>query len=158
MNFLNFEINERSYIKILIVFAILLVCFLASLMSTLLIFKSYTLGPNTSVNDEEINTHIDLLEHDSKKLEISGWAFKEGEAIGIVNCNYVIKHQETGKMYLMRTQMEDNINIVEEEHKKAGLHAQCLLLGVPKGWYDIYVLYRNDSEDILANTLISVEL
>lgn len=57
----------------------------------------------------------------------------------------------------MRTQMEENINITEEEHKLAGLHAQCLTIGMPKGWYDIYVLYKNDSEDILASTLISVE-
>ena len=70
----------------------------------------------------------------------------------------VIKNQQNEKMYLMRTQMEDNINIVEEEHKKAGIHAQCLLFGIPKGWYDIYVLYRNDGEDILANTEISVEI
>jgi len=158
MDFLNFEITEKIYIRILIVFIVLIIAFLALTMSSLLIFTSYKLGPNTSVNDEEINTHIDLLEHDSKKLEIAGWAYKEGEAIGIVNCNYIIKNRDSGKMYLMRTQMEDNINIVEEEHKKAGIHAQCLLFGIPKGWYDIYVLYRNDSEDILTNTLISVEL
>lgn len=158
MDFLNLEIDEKAYIRILIAFFIILVVGLALLFSSLLVFNSYKLGPNTSVNDEEINTHIDKLEHDSKKLEIAGWAFKEGEAIGFVNCNYVIKNQETGKMYLMRTQMEENINIVEEEHKMAGIHAQCLLLGLPKGWYDIYVLYRNDKEDILANTLISVEI
>ena len=158
MDFLNFEINEKTYLRILITFIIILVVFLALLFSSLLVFNSYKLGPNTSVNDEDINTHIDLLENDGKKLEISGWAFKEGEEIGIVDCNYVIKHQETGKMYLMRTQMEENINITEEEHKMAGIHAQCLLFGLPKGWYDIYVLYRNDSQDILANTLISVEV
>ena len=158
MDFLDFEIDKKSFIKLLIIFGILIIAFLALKMSSLLIFTSYKLGPNTSVNDEFINTHIDILEKDGKKLEIAGWAFKEGEAIGVVNCNYVIKNQETGKMYLMRTQMEDNINIVEEEHKKAGIHAQCLVFGIPKGWYDIYVLYRNDGEDILANTDISVEI
>ena len=54
--------------------------------------------------------------------------------------------------------MEDNINIEDENLKKAGIHAQCLVLGIPRGWYDIYVLYQNGEEDILANTLISVEL
>ena len=158
MEFLNFEIDEKKYVKILVILLIVLVVFLAFLYSSLLVFTSYKLGPNTSVNDEDINTHIDVLEHDKKKLEIAGWAYKEGEAIGIVNCNYVIKNQETGKMYLMRTQMYENGNIKEEEHKKSGIHAQCLIFGIPKGWYDIYVLYRNDSEDILANTLVSVEL
>ena len=158
MDFLNIEINEKLFIKILAVSIIVVIVYLAFTMSSLLIFKSYTLGPNTSVNYEQINTHIDLLEHDNKKIEISGWAYKEGEAIGTVNSNYVLKNQETGKMYLMRTQMEENINIQEEEHKMAGLHAQCLLFGIPKGMYDIYVLYQNDNEDILAFTLISVEL
>ena len=158
MDFLDIEINEKLFIKILIVCIVLVIVYLAFTMSSLLIFKSYTLGPSTSVNDEGINTHIDLLEHDDKKIEISGWAYKEDAPIGKVNCNYVLKHQETGKMYLMRTQMEENINIQEEEHKMAGIHAQCLLFGMPKGMYDIYVLYQNDSKDILSFTLISVEL
>lgn len=159
MDFLNIEINEQLLKKVIIAAIILLIIYLAFTMSSLLVFKSYTLGPNTSVNGEEINTHIDLLESEGKKVEISGWAYKEGEEIGRVKCNYVLKNQETGKMYLMRTKMEENINLLDdEEHKMAGLHAQCLKFGVPKGWYDIYVLYQNDGEDILAFTLISVEL
>ncbi len=160
MNFLDIEINEKLFIKILSVMIVLVVVYLAFTMSSLLVFKSYTLGANTTVNEEEsvINTHIDLLEHNDKKIEISGWAYKEGEPIGKVNCNYVLKNRETGKMYLMRTQMEENINIQEDEYKMAGLHAQCLLFGIPKGVYDIYVLYKNNLEDILSFTLISVEL
>lgn len=159
MDFLDIEINEAVFKKVIIASVILLVIYLALTMSSLLVFKSYTLGADTSVNGEDINTHIDLLEPDGKKIEISGWAYKEGEEIGNVNCNYVLKNQETGKMYLMRTKMEENINLLDdEEHKMAGLHAQCLKFGLPKGWYDIYVLYQNDGEDILAFTLISVEI
>lgn len=159
MDFLDIEITEARVKKIIVAVIILLVIYLAFTMSSLLIFKTYNLGPNTSVNGEDINTHIDLLESEGKKVEISGWAYKEGEKVGTVNSNYVLKNQETGKMYLMRTKMEENINLQDdEEHKMAGLHAQCLKFGVPKGWYDIYVLYQNDGEDILAFTLISVEL
>ena len=61
-------------------------------------------------------------------------------------------------MYKMRTKMEDNINITEEEHKKAGMHAQALLIGLPKGTYDIYVHYKNDNHDILSYTLISRDI
>lgn len=159
MDFLDIEINEVLVKKIIIVAIVLLIIYLAFTMSSLLVFKSYTLGANTSVNGENINTHIDLLENEGKKIEIAGWAYKEGEEVGIVNCNYVLKNQETGKMYLMRTKMEENVNLLEdEEHKMAGIHAQCLKFGLPKGWYDIYVLYQNDNEDILAFTLISVEV
>ena len=158
MEFLNIEITEKLYIKILIILIALVVVYLGLTMSSLLIFKSYTLGPNTSVNDEGINMHIDKLEYKGKKIEIAGWAYKEGEPITSVKSNYVLKHQETGKMYLMRTKMEENINLENEDVKMAGLHARCLLIGIPKGKYDIYVLYQNGNEDILANTLINVDI
>ncbi len=172
MGFLDTEINKSLYIKILIVSIVLVIVYLALTMSSLLICKSYTLGPNTEVlsidpknsieevEDGEISAHIDLIEHkkNGKTVEISGWAFREGSELDSINASYVLKHQETGKMFLMRTQMEENINLVEDKHKKAGLHARSLVLGMPKGAYDIYVLYHNDSEDILAFTLISFEL
>ena len=46
MDFLDIEITEKMYIKILIVFIILVIIYLALTMSSLLIFKSYTLGAN----------------------------------------------------------------------------------------------------------------
>lgn len=172
MGFLNTEINKSLYIKILIVSIVLVIVYLALTMSSLLICKSYTLGRNTEVlsiepensieyvDDGKISAHIDLIEHEKngKTIEISGWAFREGADLNSINASYVLKHQETGKMFLMRTQMEENINLVEDEHKKAGLHARSLVLGMPKGAYDIYVLYHNNGEDILAFTLISFEL
>lgn len=170
MDFLDIEIDEKLYIKLLIISIVLVIVFLGLTMSSILMFKSYTLGPNTEVSsidadnakedvpDGEYSAHIDLLEHDGQKLEIAGWMFKQGEKIETFNSSYVLKNQETGKMYLMRTQMEENINLVEEEHKRAGLHAQCLLVGLPKGVYDIYVLYRNNGEDMLISTLVPVEL
>lgn len=172
MGFLDREIDKSLYIKILILSVVIIVVYLALTMSSLLICKSYTLGPNTevisiepvnnveSVPEGELSAHIDLIEHEKngKTIEISGWAFRQDAELKSINCSYVLKHQETGKMFLMRTQMEDNINLVEEEHKKAGLHARSLVLGMPKGAYDIYVLYHNNGEDILAFTLISFEL
>jgi hypothetical protein len=158
MGFLDREIDKKLFIQLLIIMVILVIVYLAFVMSSFLFVKPYKLGANTSIDDQNINTHIDVLEHDGKKLEIAGWAFKENEPVGVVKCNYVIKNTETNKMYLMKTKMEENINISEEEHKMAGIHAQCLLFGVPHGRYDIYVLYQNDDEDILKYTLIYVDI
>jgi len=160
MEFLNIEIDEKLFRNILLGICIFILVLLALQMSSLLIFKSYKLGPNTTVKDDEINTHIDILEHGGGKLELAGWAYKEDEEIKTFNSSYVIKNKETGKMYRMRTQMEENINLPEEDpnRMKAGLHARCLLLGLPKGEYDILVLYKNDGNDILASTKISFNL
>lgn len=170
MEFLNREIDKSLYIKILIVSIVLVIVYLALTMSSLLICRSYTLGPNTTVisidpdnnvedvEEGEFSAHIDLVEPSSKTIEISGWAFIEGAKFDTVNASYVLKNQETEKMYLMRTKMEENINLIQKEHKISGLHSRSLTLGMPKGMYDIYVLYQNDGEDILAYTLISLEL
>ncbi len=158
MEFLDIEIDEKIFKRLIIIAIIFIIVYMAFTMSSLLIFKSYTLGPNTTVNDDEIRTHIDILEPKGKKVEIAGYAYKEGEEIKTVNSSYVIKHQDTGKMYLMKTQMEENRNVEDEKYTLGGMHAQCLLIGIPKGQYQIFVLYRNNNEDILADTLITFEI
>lgn len=158
MDFLDLEIDKSTFIKILIGLLICILIYIALTMSSLLVFKSYKLGPNTSIEDNVLNTHFDVLEISNKKIELSGWAYKEGETLGKVNSNYILRNKETGKMYLMRTKMVENGNIQDEEYRLAGMHAQCLLLGAPSGWYDILVLYQNAENDILTPTLIEVEI
>jgi len=153
----SITMTKSLYIKILVAAIILLVIYLAFVMSSFLFIKPYSLGADTSVDDQKIITHIDVLEKDGKKIEIAGYAYEDGVPLETLKCNYVIKNQETGKMYLMRTQMEENIN-VPEEYSSAGLHAQCFLFGIPKGTYDIYVLYQNNDNNILTYTLISFDI
>ena len=153
----SITMTKSLYIKILVAAIILLVIYLAFVMSSFLFIKPYSLGADTSVDDQKIITHIDVLEKDGKKIEIAGYAYEDGVPLETLKCNYVIKNQETGKMYLMRTQMEENIN-VPEEYSSSGLHAQCFLFGIPKGTYDIYVLYQNNDNNILTYTLISFDI
>lgn len=153
----SITMTKPLYIKILVVSIILLIIYLAFVMSSFLFIKPYSLGAETSVDDQKIVTHIDVLEKDGKKLEIAGYAYEDGVPLETINSSFVIKNQETGKMYRMRTQMEDNIN-VPEDYRQAGIHAQCFLLGIPKGTYDIYVLYKNNNNDILTYTLISFDI
>ena len=158
MELFNVEINEKLFKRLIIVFIVFIIIYCALTMSSLLVFKTYTIGAETTVVDEGMNTHIDLLESDSKKIEIAGWAYMEGEPIRRVNSSYILKNKDTGKMYKMRTKMEDNINITEEEHKNDGMHAKALLIGLLKGTCDIYVHYKNDNHDILSYTLISRDI
>ncbi len=157
MDFLDLEIDKSTFIKILIGLLICILIYIALTMSSLLVFKSYKLGPNTSIEDNVLNTHFDVLEISNKKIELSGWAYKEGEPLGKVNSNYILRNKETGKMYLMRTKMVENGN-VDEEYKLSGMHAQCLLVGIPKGNYEFLVLYQNGDNDILTSTNIEREI
>ncbi len=158
MDFLDIEVNEKIFNRILKISIAVIILYLGLSMSSILLFKTYTLGSNTTVSNEDINMHIDVLEPSGKKIEIAGWAYKEGEPIEKVNSSYVLRNQDTGKMYLMKTKMEENINLKGTGMELAGIHAQCLLIGIPKGKYDIYVLLKEESEEILANTLISVDI
>lgn len=157
MDFLDLEIDKSTFIKILIGLLICILIYIALTMSSLLVFKSYKLGPNTLIEDNVLNTHFDVLEISNKKIELSGWAYKEGETLGKVNSNYILRNKETGKMYLMRTKMVENGN-VDEEYKLSGMHAQCLLVGIPKGNYEFLVLYQNGDNDILTSTNIEREI
>ena len=158
MEFLNFEINEKTFRNIAIGIGIIIIIYMAFTMNSLVVLKSYSLGATTSVNDEEIRTHIDSLDVGQKKIEITGYAYKEGESIESVDSYFVLKNQDNEKMYLMKTVMEKKQELKEIGCENAGLHAQCMLFGLPKGRYQIMVLYRNNNEDILADTLIPFEI
>lgn len=158
MEFLNFEINEKTFRNIAIGIGVIIIIYMAFTMNSLVVLKSYSLGATTSVNDEEIRTHIDSLDVGPKKIEITGYAYKEGESIKSVDSYFVLKNQDNEKMYLMKTVMEKKQELKEIGCENAGLHAQCMLFGLPKGRYQIMVLYRNNNEDILADTLIPFEI
>lgn len=160
MNFLDIEINEKNVKKIILILAILVFLYVVFTMISYLIFEPYKMDKNTSLelNNDVVITHIDLLAHDSKKIEITGWAYKDGQKIEKVNSSFVLKNKETGKMYLMKNKMEKVESLKDIGCELGGLHAQCLLLGMKKGTYDIYVLYQNDSENILSYSLITVDI
>lgn len=162
MSLLDLEMNQKNYIKIL-VFCIIVVCIILVLYYvSLLTYKTFTLEEGTvvaNIGEQDMNVHIDILEHQKGDLaiEIAGWAYKENEKIKNINSNYVLKNTENGQMYLLRTRYEENIN-VPEEYKISGLHARAIVLGMPEGRYEIYVLYKNNKNDVLANTGIHVDI
>lgn len=160
MKLLDLEVNQKNYIKVLVFCILLVLIILVCYYVSLLTYKELVLDENTSIADItelEMNVNIDILERQGSKVEIAGWAYKENEKIKTINSNYVLKNQENGKMYILRTRHEDNIN-VPEEYKISGLHTRFILGNLENGRYDIYVLYKNNDNNILAKTGVYLDV
>lgn len=160
MNLLNLEVNKRNYIKVLCA-CILIVCIiLVFYYISLLTYKDFELEEGTKIVDIDapnISVHIDVLEKSGNKVEIAGWAYKKNEKIKTINSSYVLKNQETGDMVILRTRHEDNVN-VPEEYKISGMHSRAIIATLPAGRYDIYVLYKNNQNNILAKTGVYLDV
>ena len=156
MDFLDMEINESMAKKIMIIVVVLIFIYALINLISYSFLSQYTLGPETITNDENIRTGISILERGSKMIEIQGWAYKQGQKIEIFDSCYVLRNQETGKMYKMKTSMEKVPELMSVDGmydcSNARMHARCFIVGLSKGTYDVCVLYNNDKENILADT------
>lgn len=161
MNFLNLEINQKNYIKIIILSILIVTLILVLYYIELLVPKKIILESTTTVADfneqEDLVVHIDILSSSSKKVEIAGYAYLTDDEVFTVDCSYVLRNKESGKMYLLKTRYEKNVN-VPEVYPYAGMHTRFLTLGIEKGNYDICVLYKNNENNIFKNTGINVEI
>lgn len=161
MNFLDLEINQKNYIKILIISILFVILVIGINFAILLFPKEYTVENTTKVasfeEEKDLVVHIDILAPQGKKVEIVGYAYLTDDEVFTVDCSYVLKNKSTGKMYLLKTIHEKNVN-VPEVYPYAGMHTRFLTLGIEKGNYDICVLYRNNENDVLKSTGINVEI
>lgn len=160
MNILNLEVNKRGYIRILCLCILIVIVILIAYYISMLTYKSYNLEEDTivaNINEQDMNVHIDILETQGKTVEIAGWAYKENEKIKTINSNYILKNQETGEMYILRTWHEENIN-VPKDYKISGIHSRFILGNLTSGRYDIYVLYKNNNNNILAKTGVYLDV
>ena len=161
MNFLDLEINQKNYIKILTLCICIVILILIWNFALLLIPKQFNLEESTKVvafeEEKDLIVHIDILAPQGKKVEIVGYAYREDESVRTVNCSYVLRNASSGKMYLLKTRHEKNIN-VPEVYPYAGMHTRFMTLGIENGNYEICVLYRNDHNDFLKDTGIRVDI
>ena len=160
MNFLDLEINQKNYIKILSICIVLVLVIIGIYYIELLIPKNYTLEKETKVakfeEEKDLVVHIDILSP-GKKIEIAGYAYLTDDEVFTVDASYVLRNSETGKMYLVKTIHEKNIN-VPEVYPYAGMHARFMTLGMEKGNYEICVLYKNNENNFLKDTGIRVDI
>ena len=73
----------------------------------------------------------------------------------------MLKNQENGRMYILPASMEIKkelqfVDGIDELH--CGIHSQSIVLGLKDGNYDLYILYKNDGENLLVKTDVIVEI
>lgn len=161
MKLLELEINQKNYIKILCVCIAFVIILLAIYYFSLLTYNNYELEEETTIADigeQNMSVHIDSMNYANDKGEIVGFAYKEGEKVKTINCSYVLKKEESGKMYILRTRYEENLNVPEEYSDNSGIHTRFISKGMEKGRYDVYVLYKNNQNNILAKTGIYLDI
>lgn len=160
MKLLELEVNKKNYIITLILCIAFVVIVIGLYYVSLLTYKTFKLEDDTIVanfGEQNMNVHIDSLKPEGNKVEIYGWAYKENEKIKTINCNYVLKNSETEEMYIVRTRHEENTN-VPEEYSNSGIHTRFITKNLKAGKYYIYVLYKNNNNNILAETGIHLDI
>lgn len=162
MKILDIEIDEAIFKKLIIASLILIFIYGALTVVSYAMLEPYTLETETTVNDDEIRTGISVLNQGTKKLKIEGWAYKTGQSIEKFNSSFVLKNKETGKMYLIKTAMQtvEELRTVDGVYdcSKAGMSAECIIAGLDNGIYDICILYKNDNENVFAETAITLQV
>ena len=121
MDFFNKEINEEICIKYLItIFAFIILVIILSAYE-MLIPKRFNRDIKISDSDEYV-VNIENLNSSRTKLSISGYAFKGSDAIERYNSYYILKNEQTGKMYKLKTKMEQRGNFKGTGVEFSGMH------------------------------------
>lgn len=163
IDFLDLEINEKIYKRIIIVGIILILGYLIITFSCFAFPKVYKVDSKTISDDEnKVKTGISEIYRGNLKLRLSGFAYKEGENIKSFNSYYILKNTENGKMYKITAEMKDipELNNIDEnmQYSKGGMVSESFIIGIKKGIYDLYILYQNNDNNLLVNTGLQVNI
>lgn len=162
INWLNFEINEKNFKRILILGIVFIICYLMITFLSFAIPKIYNMDKNTVIDTEgTVKNGINNLYRGSMRLELSGWAYKEGQDVKSFDNYFVLKNRETEKMYILRAGMKlmpELQNVDGYNCLNCGMESQSIILGLKDGAYDLYILYKNDNENLLVDTGVEVDL
>lgn len=141
--------------------AIIIVYLLATFVS-FAIPVNYKMDENIVLDNEKmVKNGIINLYRGSLRLEIEGWAYKEGQAVNTFNNSFVLKNREDNKMFILKTgkQMVQELQFVDGyECLNCGMVSNSIVLGFKKGAYDLYILYKNNFENLLVDTGVEVDI
>ena len=163
IEFLDLEINNKIYKRIFAIGIVLIVCYCVFTFFYFSLPCIYNMEKNTIVDENNtIKTGINSIYKGNIRLKIFGWAYKEDQDIQTFNSCYILKNIETGKMYKIRAQMKEIPELQNVDAKycfsRSGLESQSIVIGMKKGIYDVYILYKNDNENMLVNTGIQANI
>lgn len=162
INWLDWEIEGKIYQRILFLGIGIIVIYLIVTFVSFAMPHRYKMSESTRFDTENsVKNGIMSLYKGKHRLEVSGWAYKQGQAVKTFNSSFVLKNEENEKMYQLKTGMQeiqelqfvDNLNCLN-----CGLKAQSFCVGMPSGVYHLYILYQNDGEDLLVDTSQKIEL
>lgn len=162
INWLDWEIEGKIYKRMLILGIGIIVIYLVITFLSFAMPHRYHLPENIALDTQNtVKNGIMSLYKGQHRLEISGWAYKQGQAVKTFNSSFILKNEETEKMYRFKTSKQ----IIEELHfvdgldcLNCGLKAQPFFFGMPKGTYELYILYQNDGENLLVDTSQKIDL
>lgn len=159
---LNIEIDEKIFKKILITGIVVVICYLAITFLSFSIPRIYKIDKNTVIDEGTVKTGITNLYRGSIRLEISGWAYKNEQSIESFESYFVLKNKKSEKMYILNTAMEQvpELQYIDNTYYclNCGLHSHSIILGLQNGNYDLYILYKNNQENLLVNTGVIVNI
>lgn len=163
IEFLNIEIDEKIYKRILIVGIIIILGYLIITFSLFAFPVVYKMDSDTVLDEQnQIKIGISEITRGRLKLKLSGFAYKEGENIKNFNSYYILKNVENGKMYKIKTEMKEipELNNIDGnfQYSKGGLASESFVIGMKKGVYDLYILYKNNDENLLVSTGLQVNI
>lgn len=163
IDWLDFEITEKVYKRILIIGIAIIICYLGIMLLSFAVPRVYNMDKNTViVQDGSVKNGINSVYRGSLRLKLSGWAYKEGQDVKTFDSSYVLKNLETEQMYIIRAEKTQVPQLQSVDGKydclNCGLEAQSIVLGLKNGTYEIFILYQNDNENLLVDTGIQANI
>lgn len=154
---LDFSIDEKIFKIICSIGIIAIILFCVALYFEIGAVRNYKLSSDIVLDDgEEVVFSIDDVNTSTKYIEISGWAYKKGQNIGLFNNRYVIQNQDTKEYKALHTEMTyvGELYSVDGKYdcRRAGMYTKPIAVSLKKGTYKIFIEYRNDDENILVDT------
>lgn len=163
MDKLDIEIEGKIYKRLFIIGIVAVICYVAITVLSFAIPRVYILDKNTVVDTEgSVKNGINTLYRGSLRLEIAGWAYKQGQDIKTFDSCFLLKNKGTERMYMLKTgkQYMTDLHVVEGGYNalNSGLYSQSIVLGLKDGEYELLILYKNDGENLLVDTGVTVEI